>query len=239
MSLKVLLVDDEEQSLELLAIYIEETPGIELIGTETDSRTAYDKLRDNVYIPDVIYLDIVMPIIDGIAFMELIKDMHILVVLISGNHSYGPVSYDYDVVDYLSKIIVKDRFLKSIDKVKERLGVSPEIKIGIDAGILTIPGDGKSDFYFLKLDDILYFDAVNTYSRVFMLDGREYLCNYKLMRVDLLLASKHFMRVHKSHIVNLKQMKQVTVDTIILVNNKEISIGETYKNKFFRVIKPD
>jgi DNA-binding LytR/AlgR family response regulator len=99
----------------------------------------------------------------------------------SAHKDYGPEAYENDIVYYMEKVITKKKFKKSIEKVKDRQMLSNELKTGIDAGMFTIPGDGKCDYKYLKLEDILYFKAANNYVHVYTTNA-EYLTNYKMKR---------------------------------------------------------
>ncbi len=240
--IRCLAVDDEAYATEILAGYIQKTPGLELIGTTTDPFEAIRMVQAGKV--DLIFLDIQMPELTGIQVLKICGNC-CKVILTTAYEQYALEGFEHDVVDYLLKPIPYDRFYRSILKAQQLLGEKTELKNPLFVPIaastagaaeyIFIKGDSKNKYIKVNLNEILYVEGLKNYISVYTANQRH--ITYQTLRdFEQQLPPQQFMRVHKSYIVPLAQIS--TVDgNALFINNQMIPIGESYRQVFFKAIK--
>src|ERR1700731_1280465 len=118
-TLRAAIVDDEELARQLIREYLWETGGVELVAECGNGFDAVKAIGENK--PDLVFLDVQMPKLDGFEVLELI-DPGIAVIFVTAYDQYAMRAFDANAVDYLLKPFSSDRFRKAIDRVKQRLG---------------------------------------------------------------------------------------------------------------------
>jgi DNA-binding LytR/AlgR family response regulator len=234
-NVRIFLVDDEEHAMDLLMMYAERISDVQIVGRETDPAKAVRMILDKEVVADVVFLDIDMPVLGGLSFAGLVRHL-IQVVFTTAHRQYAPESYLHDAVDYLLKPVTFERFLVSIEKLRQRLIMQNTAKATL-LDHISIPGDGKGTFIVLETKDILYVQGSSNYVTIWT-EKKEYLTNYSMIKVEQLLHSNQFLRVHKSFIINLRKVVKADNETIFLINGKEIPLSETYRKQFMNLMKP-
>jgi len=235
MSIRIFLVDDEDHAMDLLTMYAERISDVQIVGRETDPAKAVRMILDKEVIADAVFLDIDMPVLGGLSFAGLVRHL-VQVVFTTAHRQYAPESYLHDAVEYLLKPVTFERFLVSIEKLRQRLATQKMSKTAL-LDHVSIPGDGKGTFIVLETKDILYVQGSSNYVTMYT-DTKEYLTNYSMIKVEQLLHSNQFLRVHKSYIVNLRKIVKADNESIFLTNGKDIPLGETYRKQFMNLMKP-
>lgn len=121
MALKALLVDDEPLALEVVAVFLKQIPGVEIVGKCESAVEALHVLNQTSV--DVIFLDIEMPALNGLDFIKTLTHKP-QIVIISAYRNFAVESYELDVVDYLVKPITFARLLKAINKVSQLISLA-------------------------------------------------------------------------------------------------------------------
>ena len=229
MKIRCLIIDDEPLAIQLIEDYISKTYFLELGFSTTNPIEGLRKVEQEKF--DLIFLDIQMPELNGIDFLKMKNKTN--VILTTAYSDFALESYDYGVIDYLLKPISYERFYKSILKAREKFS---QIFFQEDSNI-------ENNFFFVKCDgkrikvhfsDILYIEGLRDYVNVKTLtDELIILENLKDLEK---VVPHHFMRIHKSYIVNLQRITSV-VGNKIFIENQAINIGETYKNSFQNWLK--
>src|SRR5580704_9383629 len=218
-------VDDEPLALEVLKKYIAKIYFLELKGVFTDPFEA-KKVLDNNSI-DLVFLDIQMPDINGIEFSKLINKKTTAVIFTTAFSEYAVEGFTVDAIDYLLKPIEYDRFLKSVYKAKEYLDYANSQELA--EGYIFV----KSDYQMVKINlkEILYIEGLDDYIKIY-LPGKSILTLMTLKTIAQKLPSKEFLRVHRSYIVPISRIENVSKSKI-RVAEKEIPIGVSYSESFF------
>jgi DNA-binding LytR/AlgR family response regulator len=228
--LKLLVVDDEPLAQEILQAYIAKIDSLELVGVCKNALEAYGALNKGGV--DLILLDINMPEISGIDFLKSLKNPP-LVIFTTAYPQFAIESYELNAIDYLLKPIPFDRFLRAIYKVQQLLMPSqspiptPEIKAPADA-LLFVRSEGK--WIKINLAELWFVEGLKDYVRLWMNDGRIAVHSTMKNFEQQLAAHAQFMRVHKSHIINLHFVAEVDGNSI-RIKDQHIAIGNTYKEE--------
>lgn len=216
-----IVVEDEPLAADVLVDYIGQVPSLQLKAVCTDAVQAMDVLnRESI---DLMFLDIHLPGIKGLDFLETLKKLP-QVILTTAYHEYALKSYEHGVVDYLLKPISFKRFLQAVGKVSgEKVSKSE---------VLTLHSEKKT--VLISLDDILYIESLKEYIRVHT-RGSGVTSKYGLTRLESELDSRRFLRIHRSFIVALRHVTAYN-NTEVDVGGKSLPIGGSYREAALRIL---
>jgi DNA-binding LytR/AlgR family response regulator len=226
--IKCLIVDDEPLAQEVIENYITRIPNLEVVKKCSDAIQAFEVMKKEKI--DLIFLDIQMPVIDGLGFLKSIKNIP-AVIITTAFPQHALESYDFDVTDYLLKPISFERFLKAVNKILDKRN-----------NVSNAP-EQKTDFTFLKVDgklvrvnfsEIMYVEGMKDYLKVFLKD-KFYVVHQTMKRFEESLPHQQFVRVHKSYIVSLPAVKTI-IGNYIEVNDQHIPIGANYKDELIQLV---
>lgn len=221
-TIKCLIVDDEAPARRVLETYLEKLDGAELAGMAKDAVEAYNLLQKEKV--DLVFLDINMPEISGIALLGMLHSPPI-VILTTAYAEYGVESYEYNVADYLLKPIRFERFLKAFDKAKLMLLQSTVTESNLSQNHFEFKA-GR-EWIKIPVSEILYLQSLGNYLKIFT-PGKTYLSLLPTKEAEMLLSKGPFIRLHKSVIVNLAFVSDYNADSVT-VNNTVLAIGKTYR----------
>lgn len=229
MKLRTIAIDDEPLALQLVSGFIERTPFLELVGAYENPLPAIEKYNENDI--DLVFLDIQMPDITGIAFAKMLGS-RTKIVFTTAYENYAVDGFRLQAVDYLLKPFGYDDFLQSAQRAKNRIDMetSPGKESEEDSHFLFL----KSDYKIRRINfsDILYIEGLKEYVRVFLVnESKPVLSISTLKNIESKLPCNSFMRVHRSFIVNLGHVKTIERSRIQF-GKIEIPISDQYKEKF-------
>jgi len=218
-----IIVDDEEISRNIITHFVEQTDGLNLLKICLDAVEAANFLQNSQV--DLILLDIEMP---GMSGLELIKSIPSkpAVVIITSKAEHAVEAFEYSVSDYLVKPVSYSRFLKAINKVKRQ----PVI----------ISAEGNKDLYVktdskiikIILKDLLYVEALADYV-ILHTTLQKHVVHSTMKGIEKRLSGSEFMRIHRSFIINVEKVESIE-DLSVVINNKFIPIGASYKEIFMK-----
>lgn len=226
--LKCIIVDDEPLAQEVLENYVQRIGGeLNLVKKCNNALDAFQSLHNERI--DLLFLDIQMPVIDGLSFLKSLKNPP-AVILTTAYPNHAIEGFDLDVVDYLLKPISFERFLKAVNKVIEQRKVMSN-------------AEGNTDYMFVKVDsklvkinyaDIIYIEGMKDYLKIFVKE-RPLVVHQTMKKIEDLLPRNKFIRVHKSYIVAISAVNSI-VGNFIEINGKEIPIGANYKEHLLKLV---
>jgi DNA-binding LytR/AlgR family response regulator len=224
MSINYLIIDDEPIAHRVIENYCADIPELVLKGNCYNALEAIGKI-DHESI-DLVFLDINMPKIKGLDFLRSIPHPP-LVIITTAYQEYALEGYELNVVDYLLKPFSLARFLQAYQKVQERLPAN-KYRTSSNAGqdSVLIKGDKKQ--HLLKLQEILFIEGYGNYCKIHLAD-KLILTHQTLNNLHLLLNDNHFIRSHKSYIVNSKAVTTIEGNRIF-IGKQSIPIGQTYRS---------
>ena len=244
--IRCLAVDDEAPALLILADYIGQLPFLTLVGTTTNPIEALTMVQQGQV--DLVFLDIQMPKLTGLQFLKLAGNK-CKVVLTTAYPEYALEGYENDVVDYLLKPVSFERFFKAAQKALALLpGPAPApvaapgalvalgpVPSAPPAGHMFVKGESKNKFLRVNHADILYIEGLSNYVSIYLPTQR--VVTYQTLKeLAETLPQPPFLRVHKSFIVSLDKIRMVDGNTIY-IQDKEIPVGETYRDQLYRLIR--
>jgi DNA-binding LytR/AlgR family response regulator len=221
------IVDDEAHAIQILARYVEQTPGLTLVGTEENPLQALKAISTGQVSPQLVFADVDMPQLSGVELAELLSPF-CRIIFTTAYDAYALQAFDQNAVDYLLKPITYERFLKAV----QRLQQSPTVA----------PGQREKEYFFIKseirgrvtridLQDVLYVEALENYIRIHTVEER-HITYLTMKEMEAYLPKEHFLRVHKSYIVHTPYVRAVEGNQIILDNKDTIPMGAMYRGDF-------
>ncbi len=222
-----IVIDDDALSRRVIEEFITRTDFLKLTNSFPNAVEAVSVFQQTNEEIDLIFLDIEMPEMDGIDFLNTLKNLP-QVIIVSSKEKYALEAFDYDVTDYLLKPVTYGRFYKAALKAKnihETKGTKETNEIFIKK---------NSALVQLKYDDILWVEALENYVIVNSF-SEKFTIHFTMKSIESQLPVNQFKRVHRSYIVNVKKINRIEDNSIFIKSNdgiKAIPIGKAYKEKF-------
>jgi two-component system LytT family response regulator len=245
--LKVLLIDDEERATDALRLMIEKTvPSIQQVMVCNDSRKAADIIT--AYQPALLFLDIQMPHLNGFELMEKIPNKNFKIIFTTAYNEYAIQAIRFSAFDYLLKPIDVEelqgcvqRFLESSEDFQQQYALLKNIIHNIQAPSpsefrLALPT--KEGVHFLTPSEIVRCESLGNYTKFFMDKGHTYLISRTLGEYDVLLTPHHFIRTHKSHLVNKKYISFIDHEGFAILKDKSrVEVSRRRKEEVMQALK--
>jgi len=227
--IKCIVVDDEPLAVEMLATYIRKTPSLELAGTFTDPVQAVSAMAEIK--PDLVFLDIQMPDLNGLELARLIPE-DTRIIFTSAFRQYAFESYEVEALDYLLKPIRYQKFLEAVSKVEKWMANRPE-KSRRSAFIKT-----DREYRNIEFDQILYVAGMKDYVLIYLASEPEPIVTHiTLKAIEEKLPSDMFMRVHRSYIVALDKITAIDSCGDILIDKISVPVSDSYRKEIEKHVK--
>jgi two-component system LytT family response regulator len=235
--LPTVIVDDEPDSVKLLQIELEKhCPQVDIIGIYTDPKKAVQDIEKLA--PQLLFLDIEMPILNGFELLERILHINFSVVFVTAYNQFALKAFKFNALDYLVKPFDTPELIAAVAKAQKQSKPSAtELSLikrqlqGEPISKIAIPGN--NGIFFIDFNEIIYVEASNNYSKVLLSDGRQFTISKTLKDVQEVLEERHFLRVHRQYIINLNCLKQFNRNESILTmdNGDAIPIARNQKER--------
>ena len=235
-SIKCLAIDDEPLALQKLSNYVKKTPYLQLLGACQSALEAKEIMQKEWI--DAIFIDINMPDLNGMEFVKQM-DRPPMVVFTTAYSEYALEGFKVDAVDYLLKPFGLQDFLRAAQKVRHRYELENpapptnpnEEAVGIDADAMYLKSDYKT--VRINISDIRYVEGMSEYLKIY-LEGEKkpLIVLLSMKRLEERLPSNTFMRIHRSYIINLKKIREVNKNRVVLGEDAYLPIGDLYKETF-------
>jgi len=228
--IKTIAIDDEPLALQLVAGYIEKTPGLDLVGKFDNPLDAFDFMADEVV--HLIFVDIQMSDLNGLEFTRTLSKGP-KVIFTTAFEKYALDGFRLDVVDYLLKPFSYEDFFKAVQKALKLIRLEQKDDVH--------QVEANNEYLFLKseykikrlnFEDILYIEGLKDYVKVYTKnDPKPILSLTSLKLLESKLPPSKFMRVHRSFIINLNRIDTIERSRIIF-GKAYIPVSDQYKEKF-------
>lgn len=225
MKINCLIIDDEPLAINVIKNYLEPIENFEVINTFSNPIEGLNFLKNNKV--DVIFLDINMPVLDGINFIKSLDNPPILVIT-SAYSQFAIETYELDVLDYLVKPIEFPRLMKTLNKISKRLNTN--------SSSLPQESSPESPFIFVKIDkkrmkkiffnEILVIESLKDYLKINTLTGK-YIIHSTLSDFTDLLPERNFLRIHRSYTIAIDKIDAVEGNSIEIEGLRYV-IGRSY-----------
>tara|TARA_R110000751_G_scaffold2470_3_gene13128 strand:+ start:149263 stop:149961 length:699 start_codon:yes stop_codon:yes gene_type:complete len=223
-NLQCIIADDEPIARQILENYIQAIPNLEIIASCKNAFEVFEILQTKTV--DILFLDINMPKLSGLSLLKTIQQKP-SVIITTAYPEYAIEGFELSVTDYLLKPFSLERFLQAVNKVPQKEVSKPEtttiIKQEIPQSIFV-----KSDKKIIKIDfdQINHIEAYGNYIKIFT---DTMILTPQTLTEFLEKLPNHFIRIHKSCIINFNQLKLIDGNQVVLQNNTKLQIGKSYR----------
>lgn len=236
-NLTAIIVDDELFGRENLKKIIETyCPEIKILGLAES--VLYAKELVKIHNPEVVFLDINMPVLDGFDFLEEYEDPDFMVVFVSAHEEFGINAVKAGAADYLLKPVNIKELKQTVKKLINLHNKKSKEEISFDKDKVVIPA--SHGFTVLVIDDIVRLEAEGCYTKVILKEGKNSIVSRTLKEFEDAVPKEKFYRIHKSHLVNLKYVKEYSNldgSYVIMNDGSKIEISRRKAPEFIQKIK--
>lgn len=242
---KAIIVDDEALIVDGLSVLLREfCPDVEVVGTASSAFEANLKIQSTQ--PDIVFLDINLPKVNGLEMLQAIEHRQFQVIVITAYDSYALQALKAGAIDYILKPVMSSELRSAVDKAiaiidSDREFPATERK---DTGPATDPElknriviHHNNSYILIEFDDILYLEADRNYSNIVLENGKVISSARSLKTYESLLNKNIFFRVHKSYLVNTLKIKEYLKEgkerIALMKNGKRIAVSQP-KQPVFR-----
>lgn len=235
--LTAIIVDDELHGRENLRVLLENyCPGMQVLGLASSVTEAIRLVGE--FSPEVVFLDINMPVLDGFDFLESFPKREFLTVFVTAHEEFGINAVKAGAVDYLLKPIdireLKQTVRKLFDSTENSV---PAQQFTAKAKIMIPETHG---FTVTNVEDIIRIEAEGSYCTVFTRDGRKTLVSRTLSDFEESLPVGMFCRIHRSSLINLDLVSEYSVidgGTVTMIDGAKIDVSRRKTNDFITMIR--
>ncbi|UCH96633.1 MAG: response regulator transcription factor [Candidatus Aminicenantes bacterium] len=244
--IRAIIVDDEALARESLKETISQFEDIEMISECANGFEAVQAVQQTK--PDLIFLDIQMPKLDGFDVVELLGKEAPAIIFVTAYDEYALRAFEAEALDYLLKPVSNKRLQKSIERVRERLNskVPQEMERFIDhhqenmAPLTRILIRDGMNIHIIPQEDIVFVEAKEDYVK-FHTEERAYLKLERMSNLERKLDYRNFCRIHRSYLLNINYLVKIepySKDSRIakLKNGKSLPISRSGYNRLMELI---
>lgn len=239
------IIDDEPLAQEILEAYVAKVPFLELKGTFMSPLEATSQMEHDT--PDLLFLDINMPDLDGLSFISMLNPKP-LIILTTAYDQYALKAFELEVKDYLLKPFSFERFYKSVLRLYQEQGSRQQLEKSETNTEITKEMKAEisheSDYIFLKvgnkiqklaIQEIIYIEGMKDYLRIHTAKEK-IMTLLSFAKLEELLPATKFARVHRSFMVAIDKIEHIERKRIKIADQM-IPISDTYAEGFFKMLK--
>jgi two-component system LytT family response regulator len=252
MTLRALVVDDEELPRQYVRDLVHAHPALTLVGEATDGKEALDLIVEAQ--PDLVFLDIQMPELNGFEVVASLSDADLpSIVFVTAYDEFAIRAFEVDAIDYLLKPVTPERFAAAVQRVEGRLGkkeVSMDRPIralatkvlddrGVAARFVARRGNRH---YFVRVADVDWIEATGNYLR-FVTGDTSHLIRETMKGAESRLDPSHFVRIHRSAIVAIDRIRSIEARehgeyVVTMVGGARIVSSRGYSDRVRALLRP-
>lgn len=232
-NIRCIIADDEPIARQILESYIKDMPQLELVASCKNAFEVIEVLdKEDV---DLLFLDINMPKLTGLSLLKTLR-VQPEVIITTAYSEYAVEGFALEVTDYLLKPFSLERFIQAVGRVQknqqEGLNDIKENKSAEKGETIFIKSDKK--ILQFRFEDIYYIEAYGNYLKIHT--ENDSILAAQTLSDFLAKLPNHFIRTHKSFIVNFNHLKLIDGNLIRLTNDDNIPIGKSYKKEVMNYI---
>lgn len=234
-----IIVDDEPFAQNLLRRFVDRLSYLKLLGVYPNALEALEVVH-NVN-PDILFLDISMPEVTGLEMVKILGGSRPYIIFTTAYPNHAAESYDFEVTDYLVKPISFERFVKAVNKVSEQMSLKSNTWGGNPDSVSEPPSESThsgDNFFMVKsnkklikvnIDEIVFVEGMKDYLKIHLTESMVVI-HMTIGKMEEVLKKHRFLRINKSFIVNVREIKAIDGNEMELSNKQKIPIGATFRD---------
>ncbi|SMO77953.1 two component transcriptional regulator, LytTR family [Chryseobacterium rhizoplanae] len=245
--IKSIVVDDEQESRETLLRFLSKyCPDVEIVGQADSVNEAVEVIRG--ISPELVFLDVNMPIENGFKLFEKISDINFYTVFVTAYDQYAVEAFKHHAVDYLLKPIVihelmitvnrVSKLLEDKNKIQQLSALLQYIKTPVEQTKIALPT--LEGLIYVHTMDIVRLQADDNYTSLYFKGGKKMLVSHTLAYFEDALKEQGFVRIHHQHLINLQHVEKYIRGRggyIIMSDDTSLQVSQRKKDEFLRIIK--
>jgi two-component system LytT family response regulator len=245
--IKAILIDDEMHCLKTLDLLLGEyCANVQVLEKCNDAATGLKAIE--LHKPDLVFLDIEMPEMNGFEMLEHLPQINFAVIFTTGYDQYAIKAFHFSALDYLLKPIEPKELIDAVKKVEEQhhLPMPEQFEMllkkigGVNSGFTKIAVPTAEGFELISATDVIYFEAESNYTHIFLKNKNKIIACRTLKKIEEQIQDYNFfVRVHNSYMVNLNEVVRYVRGEggyLIMSDNSSINVSRNRKDallKFF------
>lgn len=238
--MRALIIDDEPHARRYLSELLEGESEVLIVGEASNGAEGIRQIC--ALLPDVVFLDIQMPDLDGLDLVAKIESPKLpLFIFVTGYAEYAVKAFEIEAVDYLCKPFGKERLLTALERAHRRVNVK-EVAVDDDdcRWLSRLPIRDENGFVFVPVDQILWIEAANKYVVVHTTAGT-HIVRQTIQSLQDKLDPGQFVRIHRSTVVRKSAVRGLHPlfhgDYVVrLTNGEEVTLSRSFRASFFHEI---
>ena len=238
--LKAIIIDDEPDCVKLLALQLKMyCPQVQVAAECTASSEGILKIKELQ--PDIVFLDIEMPVMNGFQLLEQVGNINFSLVFVTAYDQFAVKAFRFNALDYLLKpidgkdlkVAVEKALHQKLDPQQLRL-MKQQLSNGERFQPDKIALPYQNGVTFAEIKNVLYCEADNNYTRFFIAGGQQYIVSKTLGDIQDVLEERNFLRVHRQYLVNLDHIKKYVRgdgNYLIMSNDESIPVARNKKER--------
>ena len=242
--LRAVLIDDDESNLSSLSEKLKHCPQVHIISRCDSAEEGIRVIESQK--PDVVFLDIEMPVMNGFVMLQQLVYKDFALIFVTAYDHYAIKAIRYSALDYLVKPVEVEELKLAVEKAElSKNAHSSQMQLDLlleqlhkkQPKRISIPtSDGLQ---FINVEDIVYLEASNNYTTIFLSGNQKYLVCRTLKDFEELLPAETFLRIHHSNIVNKYHVeKYIRGDggQVVMRNGNVLDVSKRKKSEFLQAI---
>ncbi len=244
--IKCVLVDDERNALEMMEWLLKTyCPQVQIAAMCNTAEEGIEAIKKDQ--PDVVFLDIEMPRMNGFDMLEQLKDKTFEIVFCTAYDQFAIKAFKYSALHYLLKPIDPEELKTTVQRVEEKKSIPTREQFSLLLQHLNHPSrmtqprvalTTNDGLMFAATDEIIYCRAEGNYSNVILTGGRKILVSKVLKELDETLSGSDFFRVHSSFLININHIRKFIRGEggyIVMDNNDHVMVSRSRKQEFMEL----
>jgi two-component system, LytTR family, response regulator len=236
---KTIIVDDEKHGRENLRNLLDQyCSEIEIVGEASSVTQARELI--SVQQPEVVFLDILMPVHNGFDLLDHFRERKFVVIFVSASIDFGIQAVKAGVLDYVLKPINIKELQLAVGKVRQHFEKETDKVFTSTSDVSRIALSHSNGFTIEPIENIIRLQADDNYTRVFTVSGKQYLISRPLMDFERSLPPEWFIRTHKSYMINIYHLKDYSNDdggVALLSDGTEVPVSKRKNPAFMEMMK--
>ncbi len=250
--LRTVIVDDEPPARKRIRDLVARQPDVTVVGEASSGDEAVRKLEELA--PDLVFLDVQMPERDGFAVLAALDTPPAAVIFVTAYDEYALRAFEVHALDYLLKPFDRDRFVAALDRARAAVRRHPAAD---DPRLLALLADltardnrltrvavkHRGRIRLVPLEEVEWIEASGNYLRLHV-PGGQYLVRETMQRFAERLDPCRFARIHRSAIVNIERVRELTPlshgdCSVLLASGREVTLSRTYREQLKARLGPE
>jgi DNA-binding LytR/AlgR family response regulator len=221
---------DDTLSIKIISNYIANHKELSIVGTSSNTLIAYSQILNLK--PDIVFINSALPKLN----IEKLDSLISIIYTADAPH-FAVQAFENNAIDYLMKPFTLERFVKSIDKARQKQVDKLLKEKNSDDDYFFVRNDTRGKVIRIKYDDITYIEASSNYVVIHM-GSKNHLIYLTMKEIEDFLPPDKFIRVHKSYLVNEQKITSIDGNKIGLEDMFTIMLGVSYKEDFYKRLQP-